>query len=364
MKNYEKDFPYFKTKAEGITKKFDLSDPAGRKEYFEAKAGAEIAQIKKYLENNTFVAYLLGKKNSGKGTYSKLMKEVFGEDKVGHISVGDIVRDVHAAMADEAKKAEMMKFLEKNYRGYISIGDAVNALLGRDTKTLLPTEFILALIKMEISKWPKKSLFIDGFPRELDQISYALFLSNLIDYRSDLDIFIAISIPETVLDERMKFRVICPVCHTPRNLKLFATKEIGLDKETNEFYLKCDNPACPSRGARMVGKEGDNLGINTIRERLELDERLIEKVFTLHGLPKILLRNSIPTKIAGEYVDDYEITPEYVYEAGAGGKVKVGEKSYVVKDDEGVEAYSLLAPPVALALIKQLAEVIKKQNPG
>lgn len=362
MDNYEKDFPYFKTKIKRVTKKFDLSDPAGRKEYFEAKAGAEINQIKEYLANNTFIAYLLGKKNSGKGTYSKLMKEIFGEDKIGHISVGDIVRDVHAAMADETKKDDMMKFLEKNYRGYISIDDAVKALLSRDTKTLLPTEFILALIKMEISQWPKKSLFIDGFPRELDQVSYALFLSDLIDYRSDLDIFVAINIPETVLDERMKYRVICPVCHTPRNLKLFATKEVGYDKEKSEFYLKCDNPACLSKGARLVGKEGDNLGIETIRARLELDDKLIEKVFTLHGIPKILLRNSIPAEIANQYIDDYEITPEYVYELSADGKVKVGEKSWIIKDDEGEGAYSLLAPPVALALIKQLAGVIKNQN--
>jgi len=360
MKNYEKDFPYVKTKVEGVTKKFDLADPAGRKEYFEAKAGAEIALIKKYLEKNTFIAYFLGKKNSGKGTYSKLMKEIFGDDKIGHISVGDIVREVHAAMSDEAKKAEMMKFLEKNYRGYISIDDAISALLGRDTITLLPTEFILALIKMEISKLPKKSLFIDGFPRELDQVSYALFLSDLIDYRSDLDIFVAISIPESVLDERMKFRVICPICHTPRNLKLLATKDVGYDKDNNKFYLKCDNPECG--GVKMIGKEGDNLGIETIRERLELDEKLIEKVFSLHGIPKILIRNSIPTEIAKQYADDYEITPEFVYELGADGGVVVSEKSWTVKDDEGVESYSLMSPPVALALIKQLAEIIKKQN--
>ena len=362
MKNYEKDFPYVKTKAEGVLKKFNLSDPAERKEYFELKAGAEIALIKKYLENNTFIAYFLGKKNSGKGTYSKLMKEIFGDDKIGHISVGDIVREVHAAMSDEAKKAEMMKFLEKNYRGYISIDDAINALLGRDQKNLLPTEFILALIKMEISKLPKKSLFIDGFPRELDQVSYALFLSDLIDYRSDLDIFVAISIPDSVLDERMKTRVICPACHTPRSIKLLVTKEVGFDKEKNEFYLKCDNPDCSSVGARMVGKEGDSLGIETIRDRLELDEKLIEKVFTLHGIPKILLRNTLPVEVAGQYVDDYEITPEFVYELGPDGQVKVSEKSWTIKDDEGVESNSLMAPPVALALIKQLAGVIEKQN--
>lgn len=357
MRNYEKDFPYFKTKVPGVTKKFNLSDPAGRREYFEAKAGAEIAKIKKYLAANTFVAYFLGKKNSGKGTYSKLMKEVFGEDKFSHISVGDIVRAVHGAMADERKKEEMTRFLRKNYRGYISIEEAIKALLSRDTKTLLPTEFILALIKMEISKLPKKSLFIDGFPRELDQVSYALFLSDLIDYRSDLDIFVAISIPEAVIDERMKYRVVCPICHTPRNLKLFATKEVGFDKANNQFYLKCDNPDC--QGARMGAKEGDNLGIETIRERLELDEKLIAKTFALHGVPKILLRNSVPAARADQYVDDYEITPEYVYELGPDNKVKVKEKSWVVKDDEGQDVYSLLAPPVALSLIKQLAKIIE-----
>ena len=362
MKIYEKDFPYIKTKTAGVTKKFNLADPAERREYFSAKAGAEIKLIKKYLAANTLVAYFLGKKNSGKGTYSKLMKEIFGEDKFNHISVGDIVRDVHAAMADGPRKAEMLKFLEKNYRGYISIEEAIKALLSRDTKTLLPTEFILALIKMEISKTPKKSLFIDGFPRELDQVSYSLFLSSLIDYRSDLDIFVAISIPEAVLDERMKFRVVCPVCHTPRNLKLFATKEVGYDQEKKEFYLKCDNAEC--RGARMVAKEGDSLGIETIRNRLELDEKLIEKVFTLHGLPKILLRNSLPVTSAKELVDDYEITPEYVYELGADGRVKTSERSWTMKDDEGVDSYSLLAPPVALSLIKQLAGVINKQNPS
>ncbi|MFH1192311.1 MAG: hypothetical protein V1655_02445, partial [bacterium] len=47
------------------------------------------------------------------------------------------------------KKQELVKYLNKNYRGYISIDDAINALLNRDTKTLLPTEFILALVKWE-----------------------------------------------------------------------------------------------------------------------------------------------------------------------------------------------------------------------
>lgn len=356
MKDYEKDFPILKTRVEGVTKKFNLSDPRERAEYFQAKAGTEIAKLKEYLQNDTFIAYLLGKKNSGKGTYSKLMKEVFGEDKFSHISVGDIVRDVHADMENEAKRKDLMDYLSKNYRGYISIDDAISALLNRSTKTLLPTEFILALVKMEIAKMPKKSLFVDGFPRELNQISYSLFFRDLIDFREDRDIFVAIDIPESVIDERMKHRVICPICHTPRNLKLFPTNQIGYDEAEKEFYLICDNPTCNS--ARMVGKEGDNLGIETIRERLELDDELIKETFSLHGIPKVLLRNSIPVSLAKEYVDDYELTPEYSYELDEKGGVKILEKPWIIKDDDGVDSYSLLAPPVVLSLVKQLADVL------
>ncbi|MEK9153473.1 MAG: hypothetical protein AAB723_02650, partial [Patescibacteria group bacterium] len=62
MKDVE--FPVFKTKVEGVEKKFDLMDPQGRAEYFQAKAGDEISRLRNYLKENTFVVYLLGKKNS------------------------------------------------------------------------------------------------------------------------------------------------------------------------------------------------------------------------------------------------------------------------------------------------------------
>ena len=355
---YEKEFPLFKTKVEGVTKKFNLSDVAERKEYFEQKAGEEIKKLKQFFdEGKTFIVYLLGKKNAGKGTYTKLMMEIFGKDKIAHISVGDVVRDVHAAMEDENEKKELLEYLKNNYRGYISPEDGINALLGRDQKTLLPNEFIMALVKREIDKTGKKSLFLDGFPRNLDQVSYSLFFKELIAYREDPDIFAAIDIPESVIDERMKYRVVCPVCHAPRNLKLFSTQEVGYDEEKKEFYLICDNPEC--KGARMSGKEGDNMGIESIRERLELDGKLIEKVFALHGVSKVFLRNAIPVAAAKDIVDDYEITPAYSFEYNNDTKkVKTIEAPFIVKDDEGVESYSLLAPPVAVALIKQLSKAL------
>ena len=69
------EFPIISTKVKGLTKKFDLNSPEGRKVYFKAKAGTEIEKIKKYLDKNTFVAYLIGKKNSGKGTYSQILRK-------------------------------------------------------------------------------------------------------------------------------------------------------------------------------------------------------------------------------------------------------------------------------------------------
>ena len=60
MKGPLTHFPVNKTKVTNVTKKFDLNDRADRKEYFEAKVGGEIDKLRKYLESNTFVAYLLG----------------------------------------------------------------------------------------------------------------------------------------------------------------------------------------------------------------------------------------------------------------------------------------------------------------
>lgn len=362
MSHPRNDFPLslYQTKVEGLDQKFNIMSPTERQEYFAAKVGKEIKALKEYFENNTFIAYWLGKKNSGKGTYSKLMMEIFGADKISHISVGDLVRRLSSDLIDPEKKENLLKYFSEHYRGYISVEDAVQLFLNRDTASLLPNEFVLTLVKREIDLAPKKIVFLDGFPRTLDQISYALYFRNLIDYRQDPDIFIAIDIPEKVLDERMKSRVVCPICQTPRSLKLLATPEVGYDEAKEEFYLMCDNPNC--HNARMVSKEGDNLGIEAIRDRLELDEVLIKKVFSLHGVPKILLRNSIPVEGGKELIDDYEITPAYSYRRLDDGKVETIEGPYIVKDDEGVDSYSLMAPAVVVSLIKQLYSVLVKKN--
>ncbi len=348
-------FPIFKTKIKKITRKFNLTDPKERKAYFELKAGAEIKKIRNYLKHNTFIVYLLGKKNSGKGTYSKMFGEIVDPEKIEHFSIGDKIREVDKGFRNKEKKKELITFLEKTYRGFLTLNQAISSLKRRNTEGLLPTELILALVKREISKRKKKALFIDGFPRDLDQISYSLFFRDLIDYRDDPDIFILIDVPEAVINERIKWRRICPFCQTSRNLKLLPTSKIGYDQKSKEFYLICDN--CR---VKMVQKEGDGLGIKPIRERLKMDKKLIEKAFSLYGIPKILLRNSVPVKAAPKYVDDYEITPEYSYQWEAETKkVKIIEKPWRIFDDEGILSYSLLPPAIVVSLIKQMVEVLK-----
>ena len=348
------DFPTWKTKTEGVTKRFDLNDVAGRREYFQAKAGREIAAIREFVASNTFMAFLLGKKNSGKGTYSKLFMEAVGGENLRHLSVGDLVRDVHKSLTSESARTELLDFLKKNYRGFHSPEETLDLIEGRSQEKLISTELVLALIEYELTKHSKQSVFLDGFPRAMDQVNYSLYLKRLIGYRDDPDLLVFISVPETVIDERIKFRVVCPICQTPRNLKLAVTKFVG--EEDGKFYLMCDNPAC--NRAPMVPKVGDEFGIEPIRKRLEMDDQVLNHLLGLHNVPKIYLRNSLPAATALEYVDEYELTPEYYYEKETDGSIKILEKPWTIKDDEGVISHSLLPSAVAVSLIKQTAGVL------
>lgn len=350
------EFPLFKTKLGG-KQKFDLTDPKDRKKYFQLKAGPEIKKINNYLKKNTFMAFLLGKKNAGKGTYSKLFIEALGTNKIAHLSVGDIVRKVYKELASVSKKKELVAYLKKRYRGAMSVEKALEVFTGRNAATLLPTEFIIALIEREIDHLDNKAVFIDGFPRNLDQINYSLYFRALMGYRNDPDFFVFIDLPEAIIDERIKFRAICPTCQTSRSLKLLRTKEVGYDPKSKQFYLICDNVNC--KPERMVSKEGDELGIEPIRDRMELDGKVMRTLLDLHGVDKILLRNSIPADVAKKYADDYEITPAYRYVLGKNNKPEIIEEPWTIKDDNGKVSNSLLAPPVTVSMIKQISKALK-----
>ncbi len=350
------EFPLYKTRRQNVDGKFNLNEPSDRRRYFEAKLGPQIERIKEFLQKGTFVAIMLGKKNSGKGTYSKLFMEIFGKEHIGHLSVGDVVRDVHEILETGQGREELMNFVKSNYRGFHSEAELTDMILGRGTTTLLSSELILVLMKYEISKRPRQAVFIDGFPRALDQVSYAMFLREIIGYREDTDMLVFLDVPESVIDERIKYRVICPVCKTPRSTRLLATSLAGYDEARGEFYLMCDNAGCNK--ARMVSKEGDELGIEPIRSRLVLDDQIFKQLLELKGISKVQLRNSVPVTQAAEFVDDYELTPGYSYERTPSGEVKIVESPWTVKDDNGIESYSLLPAAVVCGLIDQLDKIL------
>ncbi len=350
------NFPIVSTKIIGVDKYFDISDPGQRQTYFKLKVGDEINQIKTFLEEHTFIALMLGKKGAGKGVYSNTLKEIFGEDKVGIISVGDITRQVFGEIKDPTKLVKLTEYLEINYRGYITVKETLDIFLNKTQGKLLPTEFILCLVSREIEKLPKKALIIDGFPRNVDQVSYSLYLRQIINFRNDPDLLVFIDVPESVIDARIKSRFVCPKCQLSRNLRLLPTSKINYDEKLKEYFLLCDRLGCD--GGRMVKKEGDDQGIEPIRDRLSLDGKLMEMAQDIFGIPKIFLRNSIPIENQNLF-DDYEITPEFFYERDSTGKIQIKTKPWVIKDDNGIDSISLMAPAVMISFIRQLAAILK-----
>jgi hypothetical protein len=169
-----------------------------------------------------------------------------------------------------------------------------------------------------------------------------------------------IDVPTNVIAERIKGRRICPICNTSRNLALLPTANVGYNESDKKFYLICDNKDCAGFNREtMVGKEGDELGIEPIKDRLGTDQKLMERAVELHGIPKVFLRNAIPVGVAKDYVDDYELTSGYEYAWDAANKkVIVTEKPWTINDDEGRPSVSLQAPAVAISLIKQLVSVL------
>ncbi len=357
------EFPIFNTRILSKGKTYDLTDASQRYSYFHDKAGAEIEAIKEYLETNAFVGFLLAKKQAGKGTYSKMLQEVLGEDRLAHVSVGDIVRDVDLATKDASYRTELEIYMQKHYRGFVSLDQAFDAFYSRSQDKLLPTEFVLTLVKREIEKVGRKALFIDGIPRDLDQISYSLFFRELINFKNDPDFFVLIDTPEELISARLSGRRVCPICKTSKNIYFNPTTRVVFNKETHSYVLICDNKDCSGyKTAECVLKEGDSAGISLIRARLESDGQLMEKVGTLAGVPKINLRTSIPVEKKEANMEDYEIAPEFVYSGE--DPVQISSRPFIFRDDFGVESHSLMAASVVLSLIYQIHAVLNLQQPA
>ena len=331
----------------------NLTNKIDKHKYFRHKAGDQIDALTDYLKKNQVVIYMLAPKFAGKGVYSGLLRELF-PGLFEHISVGDLIREFPKTYAQD--KENLLKALEKLYRGPMPLKEVIDLVLNPDPTKLVPDEFILALLKYKISQMDKKSLILDGFPRTQDQVYYALLFRDLIDYRDDKDIFLFINIPFEVIDLRAKYRVVCPECKLSRNTKMLLTEIVEYDKDSGQFYLVCDNPQCKGyKKQRLYAKPGDELGIKAYLPRIKNDLKLMEFARNLHGISRIELYNAVPADFIGKHIQDYEVTPFYEFEATDSG-VKITSKPWTFQMD-GVDYVSFLAPAVGLQLIRQLFEI-------
>ena len=352
-------YPTLTTKRADVTETFDLHSPAGRRAYYQAKAGPTIEAIKTYLETGTFVAFLLARKAAGKGTYAQALVETLGSDRVYHLSVGDLVREIEQLVKDPAAEATLRENLQNTYRGFLPFEDAYQAFVNRDNSVLIPDEFILAVIKWKIAQMPNKAVLIDGFPRSIDQITYALYFREIMNLREDPDFFMFFDVPIQGIDERIKYRVACPDCQLSRNLRFNISSLLGYDTETDQYHLICDNGECSGHGeTRMVGKEGDHKGIDHIRGRIETETALMEKANELQGVPKVLASAFVPTDVALDNVDTYEISTAYDFSHDDAGNVSAEGGYWELKNDAGESVYGIKPPALVLSILQQVHEIL------
>src|ERR1700722_11919190 len=99
-----------------------------------------------------------------------------------HLPVGGIGRDIPAQVETEEGKAALVAFLKENYRGFHSVDETIDQILGRSQTTLLSSDLTMALIKFEVSKNAGKAIFLDGFPRSLDQVGHSLYFKDSLGY--------------------------------------------------------------------------------------------------------------------------------------------------------------------------------------
>jgi adenylate kinase family enzyme len=353
---YDVDYTWVKTKTKDTEgKTYDLLDPAQRRLYFNAKIGEELELLREFLKNNTFIAYLLAPKLAGKGTYTNLLIEAVGAEYFEAVGVGDLARAAKAEFTKNGKDSDLYKYMEENYRGMLNLDEAFDALMGSGQKTLIPSEFILSLIKKRIDEIGRKTIFLDGFPRKADQLTYSLYFRDLVDYREDPDFFVLINLPLSVIDARLKGRRMCPECRSSRNLSLFPTKNVQYDQDNDRFYLVCDNPNCQK--IRLEAKEGDKEGIRAIQKRISDDLELMKMARKMYGIPKIELYNSLEKSKAFMYVDKYEITQKYIH-THEGEDIVTETEPFIVEED-GQEYYSLLPAPVIIQYIRQLCYLFR-----
>ena len=159
----------------------------------------------------------LGAPGSGKGTQAKRLARSFGAE---HISTGDILRDAIKENTEMGRKAKIFM----------------------DAGNLVPDDIILGIIKEELLTKGNKGFIFDGFPRTTAQ---AEGLDRMLrDLGRSITRVINLNVPDEVIVNRLKSRVLCDNCGTDYNMQIRPPKiSDKCDVCGGELYRRSDDTA-------------------------------------------------------------------------------------------------------------------------
>jgi len=158
-------------------------------------------------------AIIFGPPGSGKGTYASRLRAKLGVDV---IAMGDIFREIMKEDSPLGKKVK--QYVEKGL--------------------LVPDDVVIEVLKQRLAKSSsKKGFILDGFPRTLEQ-------ANALDKIVAIDVVIKLTVPDSIIIERLSTRWICKNCGEVYNIRYLKPKVEGVcDKCGGQLYQRPDDTA-------------------------------------------------------------------------------------------------------------------------
>ncbi len=159
---------------------------------------------------------IMGAPGSGKGTYAKMLKDVFA---VPHISTGEMFR--------------------KAIQDGTELGKLAQSLI--DKGNFVPDEITNELVKQRIAEEDCKNGFLlDGYPRNLNQAH--AFTETLKELNIDLDAVINLNVADEEIIKRIVNRRMCSKCGAGYNTITMPPKVEGIcDVCGSQLYTRADD---------------------------------------------------------------------------------------------------------------------------
>lgn len=179
---------------------------------------------------------IFGPPGSGKGTYSRGLKEKIGIEK---ISTGDILRAEIKSGSEIGKK----------FANYVKDGK------------LVPDEIVNEIVRKKISEI-NDNFILDGYPRTIGQANFLLNLTKI-------DAIININVHDEILVEKISARRICsnPNCDGNYNIADIRKKIDGIEYFLPPLLPKNDMK-CDKCGSDLIQRSDDKPEI--IKKRIEI----------------------------------------------------------------------------------------------